>query len=148
MSDLVFAIASEARRASLVAALRSRPALTLEQLEQFVHGGTYADDLAGLTVADLVGAKLPELPALKIQRGESIEDAVMRVFDRRQSMWLSSSFFVRHLGIQRWTAQKILAELAERGLLQRRGVTSTTRYRLVHPHPFESCFGRTHGAQS
>ena len=142
MSDLVFAIASEARRASLVAALRSRPALTLGQLEQFVHGGKYAGELAGLTVAELVGAALPELPSLKIQRGESIEDAVMRVFHRRQSVWLSSSFFVRHLGIPRWTAQRVLAELAVRGLLERSGTTSTTRYRLVHTHQFESCFGR------
>jgi hypothetical protein len=140
MSDLVFAIANEARRVGLVVALRSRPALTVDQL---VHEGKYAEDFAKLTVGELRGAKLPTFAALEMQRGESIEDAVMRVFERRQSMWLSSSFFIRHLGIQRWTAQNVLGSLAERGLLERRGTTSGTRYRLVHPHRFESCFGRT-----
>jgi hypothetical protein len=141
MSDLAFAIASEARRVALVAALRSRPALTVDQLVQLVHAGKYVDDFAELTIAELRGAKLPRLPRLGIRRGESIEDAVMRVFARRQSMWLSSRFFIRHLGLERWTAQNVLAGLAERGLLERRGTTSGTRYRLVHPHRFESCFG-------
>jgi DNA-binding IclR family transcriptional regulator len=60
----------------------------------------------------------------------SIEDAVMRVFQLLPHAWLSSGFFVRHVGLERWTAQGLLAELADRGWLERKGKTSGTRYRL------------------
>ncbi|PRQ10111.1 hypothetical protein ENSA7_01560 [Enhygromyxa salina] len=45
---------------------------------------------------------------------------------------LSSGFFVRLLGLERWTAQSLLAEIAERGLPDREGKTSGTEVLLGH----------------
>ena len=134
MSEFAFALASKARRRSLLAALRSHPELTVGQLDRLVHVGEYADDLAQLTVAELLDPKL-EKPALAIAVGESVEDAIMRVFQGREDTWIASSFFTRHMGLSRWVAQKALADLAARGLLERTGVTSGTRYRFVRPSP-------------
>jgi hypothetical protein len=134
MREVAVAIAHEARRAGLLAALRHRRGLTLEQLDQLVREGAYAHVLRDITVGELREAEAaPALP--QIRDDEAIEDAVMRVFSARKYAWLSSGFFVRHLGLRRWTAQKVLAGLADEGLLERRGVTSGTRYRLAQPSP-------------
>lgn len=137
MTELAITLATEARRAGVAAALRRYPKLTLESLADLLREGPYADELAGLTVADLRRAVLPEPPP-RIRASETVEDAVMRVFRGRPGVWMASSFFVRSFELQRWTAQQILGALVERGLLERRGVTSATRYRLVHAHTLDS----------
>jgi hypothetical protein len=126
--DFVFSLADEARRTSLVTALRQqRGALTLARLDELLSSRKYGDDLARLTIEELL-----ELPrATTIDLGESAEAAVLRVFRAQPETWLTSGFFTRHLDLRRWTAQSVLAELAEHGLLVRRGKTSGTRYRLA-----------------
>jgi hypothetical protein len=126
--DFVFSLADEARRTSLVKALRQQQgALTLARLDELLGSRKYGDDLARLTIEELL-----ELPrTTTIDLGEPIEAAVLRVFRAQPETWLSSGFFTRHLDLPRWTAQSILAKLAEHGLLVRRGKTSGTRYRLA-----------------
>jgi hypothetical protein len=138
MTDLALALATEARRAGLVTALCRYPSLTLESLAHLLHSGVYAEELASLTVADLRQAALPEPPPPRIHAGETVEDAVMRVFRGRPGIWTASSFFVRNLKLRRWTAQQVLGDLVEGGLLERRGVTSATRYRLEDAHLLDS----------
>jgi hypothetical protein len=138
MTDLAITLATEARRAGLITALRRYPRLPLESLAHLLHEGAYADELASLTVADLRQAALPEPPP-RIHAGETVEDAVMRAFRGRPGIWMASSFFVRNLDLRRWTAQEILGDLVERELLERRGVTSATRYRLAPGHRLDSC---------
>jgi hypothetical protein len=126
--DFVFSLADEARRTSLLTALRQqRGALTLARLDELLGSRKYGDDLGRLTIVELLE---PPPRAITIDLGEPIEAAVLRVFRAQPETWLSSGFFKRHLDLPRWTAQSILAELAEHGLLVRRGKTSSTRYRL------------------
>lgn len=100
--------------------------MSLAQLFELVGDSAYAEDLRELRLAELFAATGPPVP----MHGPT-SHAVMRVFCLLGDEWLASSYFVRNLGLRRWTAQKICAELAERGLLERRGRTSGTRYRLL-----------------
>jgi hypothetical protein len=102
--------------------------MPLPQLIHLVSSGKYADDLGKLRIDELNRSPKPLLGG---GPGETIEHAVMRVFRAAEDQWFSSGFFVRHLGLNRWTAQSICGELAHAGLLERRGRTSGTRYRLV-----------------
>lgn len=132
MADLALELASTARRAGLIFALRRQDELTLEQLDHLIHEGKYKDELTELTVTDVLDRAPVPLPIYRVLEHETVEDAVMRVFRTHQTMWLSSGFFRRMFDLPRWTAQKILVELAEAGLLERRGSTAATRYRYPH----------------
>jgi hypothetical protein len=127
--DFVFSLAHEARRTSLVTALRQRQgALTLARLDELLCSRKYGDDLAQLTIEELLE---PMPRTTMIHPRESVEDAILRVFRAQPETWLTSGFFTRYLDLPRWTAQSALGGLAERGLLVRRGKTSSTRYRLA-----------------
>jgi hypothetical protein len=126
--ELAFALATKARRAALLTALhRMAPILTLSRLDVLLRG-RHAEDFEEITVEDLTKA---QQVTVLLDRSESTEDAVMRVFQIRPAEWFSSGFFIRHMGLERWTAQALLAELADRGLLERKGKTAGTRYRLA-----------------
>ena len=126
MSELALAIAQEARRSGLLGVLwQRRAALTLDQLEALLRSSTYGEDLGRLKLSDLFKLSVSQLP------GESAEAAMMRVFRARPDKWLTSRIFIRDMGLRRWVAQRLLSELAERGLLIREGERSTTRYRLA-----------------
>lgn len=128
MGEFVFSLAHEARRTSLVAALRQQPTLTLAKLDALLAGAKYGDDLARITVAELFE---PKPRATAIWAAETPEDTILRVFRAQPDTWLTSGFFTRHWDMQRWTAQATLAKLAEQGLLVRKGKTSATRYSLA-----------------
>jgi hypothetical protein len=129
MSECAVSLAHEARRIGLVAAVREqRRTLTLARLDVLLADRKYGDDLAKITIADLLE---PQPRARAIHRGESVADAVLRVFRAQPDTWMASSFFTRHLQLPRWTVQAILGELAETGSLLRKGKTSATRYRLA-----------------
>lgn len=129
MREVVFSLANEARRTGLVTALRQqRSKLTLARLDALLRDRKYGDDLARLTIQDLLESRPP---TTVIHPGESIADAILRVFRAQPDAWLASGFFTRYLHVPRWTAQATLAELAERGLLLRAGKTSATRYHLA-----------------
>jgi len=120
-------LAAQARRTALVFVLRTHQTLPLDQLICLVQSGKYAGDLQHIQIGELWGS--PNV--LAVQPGETEEAAVLRLFRLTRDQWLSSRYFVRRLGLNRWTAQKLCASLAERGVLVRRGVTSGTRYRLA-----------------
>ena len=127
--DRASALAIEARRRGLLTALNWMcPTLTIKRLDALLIGN-YADELGAITIEQLT-EPTPRNPVLP-RPDESIEDAVMRVFESLPQQRLSSGSFVRHMGLARWTAQSLLAKLSERGLLVRDGKTSTTRYRLA-----------------
>jgi hypothetical protein len=130
MTDPAHALAFEARRRSLLTVLwQRRHELTLEQLDELMHAGELGRDLGAITLAELLSAPSPL--GLAPRAGEPVEAAVLRVFRALPRARLTSGFFVRHMGLRRWTAQKLLADLAERGQLIREGKTSGTRYRLA-----------------
>lgn len=128
-SALALNLAREARRTGLLAVLgQLRTKLTIARLDDLLRG-KYGEDLAEITVDELCGPTPRK--SLVPGHGESLEDAAMRVFEGLPGVRLTSGFFIRHMGLPRWTAQKLLAELAERGLLDREGRTSSTGYRLA-----------------
>jgi hypothetical protein len=126
-TEPAFLLAKQARRTALILAMRGRPELTIEQIDELLTGD-YGNELAQVTVGEILRAS--KRPALKVRRGESLEDAVMRVFRRAPTQEFASSFFCRNMGLERWTAQALLRGLVEGGLLVRTGKTSTTRYSL------------------
>ena len=129
MLDTATTLARHARRTALIHAVRGRPELTITQLQRLLSGGQYADELREITVSELLSAA-PARTTLEIHVGESLEQAILRVFHRLPTQQLASGFFCRYMGLERWTAQKVLAEMAEEGLLVRKGKTSGTRYHL------------------
>jgi hypothetical protein len=128
MGELAMLLAKRARRAALIQAVRRRPELTIEQLESLLSDRDYGDELAQITIDELLRSETRT--ALEVRAGESLETAVMRVFQQLPARQLASGFFCRYMGLERWTAQKLLADLAMRGLLVRSGKTSSTRYGL------------------
>jgi hypothetical protein len=128
MGELAMLLAKRARRAALIQAVRGRPELTIEQLEDLLADRDYGDELSRITIDELMRAD--SRSPLEVRPGESMETAVMRVFQQLPAHQLTSGFFCRYMGLERWTAQKLLADLAERGLLVRSGKTSSTRYGL------------------
>jgi hypothetical protein len=137
MAESATALASAARRTGLLTVLwEQRTTVTLADLNRLLRTREYGEDLGQITVADLFDLR-PNAAC-----GESVEDEVMRLFRARPGIWLSSSFFVRRLGLRRWTAQGVLASLAERGHLIRTGQRSTTRYCLAARHELLGLEGR------
>jgi hypothetical protein len=128
MGETAMLLAKRARRAALIQAVRGRPELTIEQLQALLDDHDYGDELSQITIEELMHADARA--ALEVRPGESIEHAVLRVFQQLPARELASGFFCRYMGLERWTAQKLLAEMAERGLLVRSGKTSSTRYGL------------------
>ena len=128
MGELAVLLAKRARRSALIQAVRGRPELTIEQLESLLADGDYGDELSQITIDDLL--RSDGRTPLEVRPGESVETAVLRVFQQLPARKLASGFFCRYMGLERWTAQKLLADLAERGLLVRSGKTSSTRYGL------------------
>jgi hypothetical protein len=128
MGELAMLLAKRARRAALIQAVRGRPDLTIDQLQGLLTDHDYSDELAEITIEELMRADTRT--PLEVRPGEPLDVAVMRVFQQLPARELASGFFCRYMGLERWTAQKLLADLAARGLLVRSGKTSSTRYVL------------------
>lgn len=126
MSELALTLARQARRAGLrTTLLQWQHQLTLEQLDVLLRNSKYRRELASFTITEL--RRRPP----RAQVRANVEQRILDVFARRPSARLSSGYFTRHLRLQRWIAQGMLAELAERGVLVREGKTSGTRYHLA-----------------
>ena len=124
--DLALSLAREARRIGLATVVwRQRDRLTVDRVDALL-----ADDKYGSILADLT---LDEIRAMEAKPSAWNGDAnaIIGVFERCSQEWLSSGFFARNMGLPRWTAQAELARLADAGLLERKGKTSGTRYRLA-----------------
>ena len=125
------ALAKKARTVGLLSTLwRLREKLTLTRLDALLRSEPYGEALAELTV-ETIQAWSDEGVPLGERRDETPREAIMRVFEGSPRRWLTSGFFIRHVGLARWTAQSELARLAELGLLEREGKKSSTRYRLA-----------------
>jgi hypothetical protein len=122
---LALKLAKQARRIALVQVVRSHPELTIEHLDALLTNPLHGDELSRISIDELLAFRHPLIPRA---RGPT-DETILRVFKHRR-VELSSGFFVRYLGLERWTAQQRLARLAERGLLVRSGKTSSTRYAL------------------
>ena len=108
--------------------------LALARLDELLCSRKYGDDLARLTIEELLE---PPPRATTIDLGEPIEAAVLRVFRAQPETWLTSGFFTRHLDLRRWTAQSVLAELAEHGLLVRQGKSQAHATAWLRDHARE-----------
>lgn len=125
--ELVVTLAHAARREGILCTLwQRRGDLTLERLGELLHGSGYAEDIGQLTVGELID-RAPWRGTNK----DRLVQAFLRRFEHQPNDPLTSQYFVRCFGISSWTAQKILGDMAERGLLRREGRTSDTRYRLT-----------------
>ena len=124
--DLALSIARQARRVGLATVVwRQQYRLTVDRVATLLADDTYGSILADLT-----------LDEIRAMGGSELSfawdgDAIIRVFERCSQEWLSSGVFARNMGMPRWTAQAELARLAGAGLLERKGKTSGTRYRLA-----------------
>lgn len=127
MTELATELATAARRRGLVAALHECPLLTIDQLRWLVERGEHRLLLGDITVAELLSFGGHE----DRRFGESPTDAILRICHARRGEWLASSEFRGATALPRWSLQALLGELVGRGLLERRGVTSKTRYRVV-----------------
>ena len=125
-SDLAVSLARQARRVGLATVVwRQRDRLTVDRLATLLNDDTFGSILAELTLDDIRAMVDP----ICVWDGDP--DTIIRVFERCSQEWLSSGFFARNMGLPRWTAQAELARLADTGLLERKGKTSGTRYRLT-----------------
>jgi hypothetical protein len=144
LSTRLETILNEAERKALVAVLRSRPELTLEKLQDcFV--GRYGDTLRSITVGELieldVDLDLPEdggppidrsvLELAKHSNGEIYDDLVFDVIAAAGGHPVSAGYLRARVGGPRWKLQGSLRRLVDAGKIDRRGVTSSTRYRVV-----------------
>jgi len=132
MTGKILDIAKQARRAGVAAGLRQLPSLSLANLSRLMQESPYAEDLGELTVAELRDGK-QSCGRMRLcpRVGEPLDQTILRAFRADPKHRFSSSFFTTELSIPRWTAQKTLGALVDRGLLIRTGKTGSTRYRLA-----------------
>ncbi|MFO7567987.1 MAG: hypothetical protein R6X02_35425 [Enhygromyxa sp.] len=131
-----------------MAVLRARPELTLEKLQDcFV--GRYGDTLRTITVGELIeldaGLGLPDdggppvdrsvLELAKHSNGEIYDDFVYQAIAAAGGHPVSAGYLRARVGGPRWKLQGSLRRLVDAGRIERKGVTSSTRYRTVEPMP-------------
>jgi hypothetical protein len=137
-------ILNEAERRAVVAALRARPELTLEKLQDFFRG-RYGATLRTITVRELLETETrlhvgeddgpPVDPAMleeaKRLSGDAFDQRMLEVIRLAGNRAVSAIYLRARLGGPRWKLQASLRRLAELGQVERTGVTSSTRYRCV-----------------
>lgn len=142
LSSRLETILNEAERRALVAVLRARPDLTLEKLQD-CFGGRYGATLRTITVRELLEAEvdlhLPDdggpaidraaLELAKRSTGEAYDACVLRALCSAGGRAVSASYLRVRVGGPRWKLQGSLRRLVDAGDVERRGVTSSTRYR-------------------
>ena len=144
LSHRLEAILTQAERRALVTVLRSRPELTLEEL-QHCFRGRYGATLRSITVRELLEAP-PEverpndggppvdrgaLEEAKRLSGGAFDARVLAVLRDADGRLVSASYLRARLGGPRWKLQGSLKRLADAGQVERLGVTSSTRYRAL-----------------
>ena len=144
LSNHLETILNKAERRALVAVLRSRPEMTLDKLQD-CFSGRYGATLRTITVRELLDAEVElELPddggpaidrgaleQAKRLTGEAFDACVLRVLDGAGGRPVSASYLRARVGGPRWKLQGSLKRLVEAGEVERRGVTSSTRYRSL-----------------
>lgn len=144
LSNHLETILNKAERRALVAVLRSRPEMTLDKLQD-CFSGRYGATLRTITVRELLDAEVElELPddggpaidrgaleQAKRLTGEAFDACVLRVLDGAGGRPVSASYLRARVGGPRWKLQGSLKRLVDAGEVERRGVTSSTRYRSL-----------------
>ena len=142
LSTRLESILNAAERRALVAVIRSRPDLTLDKLQD-CFGGRYGATLRTITVRELleteVDIHLPDdggpaidraaLEQAKRETGEAFDACVMRAIWSAGGRPVSAGYLRARVGGPRWKLQGSLRRLVEAGEVERKGVTSSTRYR-------------------
>ena len=144
LSNRLETILNEAERRALVAVLRAKPELTLEDLQD-CFTGRHGATLRTITVRELLDARveleLPEDGGPPIDRG-ALEQAkrvngteydayVLRAVCSAGGRPVSASYLRARVGGPRWKLQGSLRRLVDAGEVERSGVTSSTRYQPV-----------------
>jgi hypothetical protein len=138
-------ILNEAERRAVVAALRARPELTLEKLQDFFRG-RYGATLRTITVRELLETETrldvtdddggppidrSALEQAKRLSGDAFDQRMLEVIRSAGGHAVSASYLRARLGGPRWKLQASLRRLADLGQVERTGVTSSTRYRSL-----------------
>jgi hypothetical protein len=135
-------ILNEAERRAVVAALRARPELTLEKLQDFFRG-RYGATLRTITVRELLESESrvdvsddggppidrSALEEAKRLSGDAFDQRMLEVIRNAGARAVSASYLRARVGGPRWKLQASLRRLADLGQVERTGVTSSTRYR-------------------
>lgn len=144
---------AEAERRVLVNALRSHPSWTLGELVDYIcGGGELSGQLRELRLEELVradavvvvgarprvhgkGLVQERLTAAREATGEFFDGFVREVLDEAASDpeldggWVDAAFLRARVGGPRWKLQASITRLIDTGEVERKGKTSSTRYR-------------------
>lgn len=140
-------ILNAAERRALVAVLRAKPELTLEELQD-CFTGRHGPTLRTITVRELLDAQTEiELPGdggplidrgalerAKRVNGAEFDALVLRAICSADGRPVSASYLRARVGGPRWKLQGSLRRLVDAGDVRRSGVTSSTRYQPL-PEP-------------
>ena len=136
-------ILNAAERQALVAVLRAKPELTLQELDD-CFTGRHGATLRSITVRELLDAQVEiELPQdggplvdrgaleqAKRANGTEYDAHVLRAIASADGRPVSASYLRARVGGPRWKLQGSLRRLVDLGEIERSGVTSSTRYRV------------------
>jgi hypothetical protein len=131
--DLALELAERARREAVIQALVKSTSLTLERLDYLTRKGRYAEYLRYITFREVLAARDRTHAVFEVDPNRPLQDSMLRVFQLFPDRAFTSGFFQRYMNLERWIAQKRLAEMADQGLLDRSGTTSGTKYKLASP---------------
>jgi hypothetical protein len=141
----------EAERRAVLMVLRSHPEWTLEHLADLLsHSGPRTSLLRALTLGELltdpridtlvmeadggppIDPKL--LETAKRLTGAEFDECVRGVIVQAHGQFVGAAYLRARVGGPRWKLQWSLRRLVQAGVVERRGTTSSTRYRSPDPH--------------
>ncbi|EDM79582.1 hypothetical protein PPSIR1_21179 [Plesiocystis pacifica SIR-1] len=136
----------QAQRRAIVAVLRGHPRWTLgDLLEHIERSGPRASALRGLRLEELQGCRARSIPRsvddlrrLEQARhvaGAEFDELVRAVLLEARAVspggWVSAGHVRERVGGPRWKLLGSFTRLVEAGLAERKGKTSSTRYRAL-----------------
>jgi hypothetical protein len=138
VGEVALDLARRARRIAVIEALRRSPHMLLTELFELLERSPHGPYLRALTVGELRTS--PRVEGIQnVRRGayrpQNAEHLILRTLQSHPRQEFASRFFAETLAVERWTAVKILNALIAQGLVERVGMTSATRYRLVVDPP-------------
>jgi hypothetical protein len=131
-------LARRARRIAVIEALRRSPHMLLTELFELLERSPHGPYLRALTVGELrTSPRVEGSDSVRraAYRPPNAEHRILRILQNHPRQEFANAFFAEKLAVERWTVLKILNALIAQGLVERVGVTSATRYRLVVDPP-------------
>lgn len=154
-TTLLDPLVAETEHHVLVCALREHPSWTLGELVDYVvQGGERAQTLRAVRLEELIGREgvvvvgrrahnkglvQERLEAAQQATGELFDEFVREVLDEAMSDpdvdqgWIDARFLRDQVGGPRWKLQASLTRLVNAGQVERKGRTTSTRYRRRQP---------------